>query len=91
MKIELSWKICSQIAWWKKVWSSHKKFKTSINHGLLLQKLHKVINFNEKVRLKLYINRKTEVRKTAKNDLEKISLTNEQCSFCKKHGKCKKT
>ena len=53
-----------------------RNLKQALNHGLVLQKLHKVINFNEKARLKLYINWNTEVRKTAKNDLKNISLTN---------------
>ena len=37
--------------------------KQSLNHGLVLQKLHKVIKFNEKAWLKEYIEMNTDLIK----------------------------
>ena len=49
----------------------HKNFfKKTLNHGLVLKKVHRVIKFNQKVWLKLYIDMKSELRKDAKNDFE---------------------
>ena len=31
---------------------THKKFKTKLNHGLLLKKVHKIIKFNQNAWLK---------------------------------------
>ena len=50
---------------------SHKKFKTSINHGLDFKKLHRVIKFNQNARLKPYIDMNIYLRKKAKNYFEK--------------------
>ena len=48
-----------------------KAIKQTLNHELILKKVHKVIQFNQKARLKLYIDMNTELRKEAKNDFEK--------------------
>ena len=45
--------------------------KQALNHGLRLKKIHRVIEFNKKEWLKPYIDMNTELRKAAKNDLEK--------------------
>ena len=45
--------------------------KQVLNHGLKLKKIHGVIKFNQKEWLKPYIDMNTELRKAAKNDLEK--------------------
>ena len=43
----------------------------ALNHGLILKKIHRVIQFNQDVWLKPYIDMNTEVRKQPKNDFEK--------------------
>ena len=45
--------------------------KQTLNHGLILRKVHRVIQFNQKAWLKPYIDMNTELRKEAKNDFEK--------------------
>ena len=48
-----------------------RSLKQALNHGLILKKFHRVIQFNQKAWLKEYIDIKTELRKQAKNDFEK--------------------
>ena len=43
----------------------------ALNHGLILKKVHRVIEFNQEAWLKPYIDMNTELRKKAKNDFEK--------------------
>ena len=52
--------------------------KQALNHGLILNKVHRVIQFNQKAWLKPYINTNTKLRTEAKNDSEKsfFKLTN---------------
>ena len=45
--------------------------KQALNHGLKLKKIHRIIEFNQKERLKPYIDINAELRKEAKNDFEK--------------------
>ena len=45
--------------------------KQPLNHGLILKKVHRVIQFNQEARLEEYIDMNIELRKQAKNDLEK--------------------
>ena len=52
-----------------------RALKQALNHGLKLKKIHRVIQFNQKAWLKLYIEMNTESRKGAKNNFEK--------DFCK--------
>ena len=40
--------------------------KQALNHGLILKKVHRVIQFNQKAWLKEYIDMNTELRKQAK-------------------------
>ena len=42
-----------------------------MSHGLILEKVHSVIQFTQKARLKPYIGMNTELRTEAKNDFEK--------------------
>ena len=48
-----------------------RNLKQELNHVLVLKKVHGVMKFNQKVWLKPYIDRNTELRKKAKNDFEK--------------------
>ena len=45
--------------------------KQALNHGLILKKVHRVIQFYQEAWLKPYIDMNTELRKKAKNDFEK--------------------
>ena len=48
-----------------------RSLKQALNHGLILKKVHRVIQFNQKAWLKEYIDMNTELRKQAKNYSEK--------------------
>ena len=50
---------------------SCKNFKQALNHGLVFKKVHTVIQLNQKVWLKPFIDMNTKLRKEAKNDFEK--------------------
>ena len=45
--------------------------KQALNHGLKLEKVHRIIEFNQKTWLKPYIDMNTELRKLGKDDFEK--------------------
>ena len=51
-----------------------RTLKQALNHGLILKKVHKVIQFNQKAWLKLYIDMNTKLRTDAKDDFEKDSF-----------------
>ena len=48
-----------------------KSLKQALNQGLKLKKIHRIIEFNQKVWLKPYIDMNMELRKLAKDDSEK--------------------
>ena len=52
-----------------------KVLKQALNHGLVLKKVHRVIQFNQEDWLKPYIDINTKLRKEAKMILKKISLS----------------
>ena len=51
-----------------------RNLKEALNHGLVLQKVHGIVKFNQKVWLKSYIDMNTE-QKNAKNDFEKKNIS----------------
>ena len=56
----------------KKNYAFHiRPLKQALNHGLILKKVHRVIQFYQEAWLKPYIDMNTEYRKNAKNDFEK--------------------
>ena len=56
----------------KKKYVAHiNTLKQALNHGLKFKKIHRVIEFNQEVWLKPYIDMNTELRKLARNDFEK--------------------
>ena len=48
-----------------------RSLKEALNHGLILKRVHTIIQFYQKEWLKPYIGMNTEFRKKAKNDSEK--------------------
>ena len=59
-----------------------KNFKQSLNIGLTLKKVHRVIKFNQKAWLEPHIKMNIDLRKIAKHDFEKTQiLTNKPVYF----------
>ena len=55
----------------KKKYVTHiNPLKQTLNHGLKLKKIHRIIEFNQEAWLKPYIDMNTELRKLAKNNFE---------------------
>ena len=71
MKIDKCKKLVCNL-YGKKSYVVHiRSLKQTLNHGLILNKVHKVIQLNQETWLKPYIDMNTELRKQAKNDFEK--------------------
>ena len=51
-----------------------RSLKQALDHGLILNKVHKVVQFNQEAWLKEYIILNTKLRKEAKIILKRISL-----------------
>ena len=68
-----------------------RALKQALNHGLVLKKVYKVIEFNQKAWVKPYIDMNIKLRTEAKNDFEKgfLKLMNNSV-FPKGYEKCKK-
>ena len=71
MKIDKCKKLVCNLLNKKKYVVHINSLKQALNHGLKLKKIHRVIEFNLKAWLKLYIDMNTELRKVADNDFEK--------------------
>ena len=48
-----------------------RNLKQALHHGIVLKKIHRVINFNQNAWLKPYIDMNIDLGKKAKNDFEK--------------------
>ena len=51
-----------------------RALKQSLNHGLILKKVHRVIQFNQEAFLKPYINMNNKLKAEAKSGFEKVFL-----------------
>ena len=71
MKIDKCKKLVCNLRNKKKYVVHIKSLKQTLNHGLKLKKIHRIIEFNQEAWLKAYIETNTELRKLAKNDFEK--------------------
>ena len=74
MKIDKCKKLVCNLQNKKKYFVHIKSLKQALNHGLKLKKIHRIIEFNQKAWLKPYIDMNMELRKLAKDDLEKDLL-----------------
>ena len=52
-----------------------RALKQALNHGLILKRVHRVIQFNQEAWLKPYIDMNTRLRKEAKSEFENISVS----------------
>ena len=71
MKIDKCKKLVCNLRNKKKYVVHVRSLKQALNHGIKLKKVHRIIEFNQEVWLKPYIDMNTELRKIAKNDFEK--------------------
>ena len=71
MKIDKCKKLVCNLYNKKKYVVHIKSLKQALNHGLKLEKIHRIIEFNQKAWLKPYIDMNPELRKLAKDDFEK--------------------
>ena len=69
-----------------------RNLKQTLNHRFVLKKVHRVIKFNKKDRLKPYIEMNSELIQKSKNNFKKhfFKLMN-NAVFLKNCGECKKT
>ena len=77
----------------KKEYAIHiRNLKQTLNHGLVLKKVHGVIKFNQAAWLKPNIDMNTDLRKNSKNDLKKdFSKLMSNAVFEKNYGKWENT
>ena len=62
-----------------------KSSNQAVNHGLIIKKVHRVIQFNQKAWLKPYVDINPKLRKEAKMILKRISLSLWIMLFSEKH------
>ena len=65
------WITCLWSEWQERLHCTFKKFETAPNFVLVLQKMHRVIKFNQEAWLKPCIARNTELSENATNDFRK--------------------
>ena len=77
-KVNNAEKLIGSIEYKEKYVMHIRILKEALNHGLVLKKVHRVIQFNQEDWLKPYTDMNTKLRKEAKNDFEKdfVKLTN---------------
>ena len=77
----------------KKEYAIHiRNLKQTLNHGLVLKKVHGVIKFNQAAWLKPNIVMNTDLRKNSKNNLKKdFSKLMSNAVFEKNYGKWENT
>ena len=69
-----------------------RSLKQALNPGFVLKKVYRVIQFNQNIWLKLYIDMNTKLRKEAKHNFEKDCFKPiNNAIFGKNYGKCEKT
>ena len=71
MKVDKCKKLVCNLYNKKKCVVHIRSLKQTLNHGLILKKVHRVIQFNQEAWLKPYIDTNTELRKKAQNYFEK--------------------
>ena len=71
MKIEKFEKLVANLHDKTEYFTHIKHLKQDLNVGSVFKRLHKVIKFNQDAWLKLYIDMNTDLRKKAKDDIEK--------------------
>ena len=67
-----------------------RALKQALNRGLILKRVHRVIQFNQEAWLKPYIDMDTKLRKEAKNVFEKGLFKLMKFCVWKNDGKCEK-
>ena len=72
MKINKCSKLVCNVQDKKKYVVHIRALKQALNNESILEKVHRVIKFNEEAWLKPYIDMNTRLRKESKNDLKKI-------------------
>ena len=71
MKIDKCKKLVCNLLNKKKYFVHIKSLKQALNYGLKLNKIHRIIEFNQEAWLKPYIDMNTKLKKIAKNDFKK--------------------
>ena len=71
---EWSRKACSYFIRWDWIFHTQKILKQVLNHGLVLKKVHRTNEFNNRTWLKPYIDINTDLRKKGKHNFKKHFL-----------------
>ena len=90
MKLEKLEKLVCSIEDKEKYAIHIRALKQALNHGLILKRVHRVIQFNQEAWLKPYIDMNTKLRKEAKSEFEKDFFKLMNNCFQKNNGKCEK-